>query len=1141
MGRSCPWFAWAAIAKEKLEASKRRYAEAVKDSFTSCSALIFRYSYWSIGLTLLVSALLGTGLIPGYARVVDGADKLYSLQKSTARTHGLLHSVLFPESRVRQSYILVSVLNDTSVNNVLAWEFLRAVSQIDSLVRGKILDPTTGVRVAIPSKKEHPTVPSAPLTLLTYDDLCLKRPDGQCVSSGILETLTAELSTTPTSGTVPPLLMGDGFIIDLKTRRFLPAHALLGGIKSQPCVRPVPTSVFHELTTGRTIPPTLVDIATLRPDVARFQMTFQCIHRASAMLLIYSLHDTPEQRGLNEQWELTLTKVLKHIRRWGPVRISYNAFRSRDDELRASTSECGDVVYVILTFLSTVAYCAAVNFSCDLYQAKAVIATTGALAAILGLVAGMGLCCHLGLSLVPTAFVCPFLVLGIGVDDTFVILNSYSLTAALVNHPEERCRVCLRDCGIALTLTTITSLISFTVGSWSAYLSIRNFCLFCGASLLFGYAFCFTFFFASLCLDAKREAERHLCCFGYAGKSPASRSYSQTDSYDAVDDMFVFTAVRHLRELYAQGKEESRGMKSSTRGIRSVFDPPGNVGRRWRYFLLRYYGPFLMHPFTKALVVAGFLLLIAVSSVGFARLDSGLDLRDLAPSRSHLRAFDADIERYFGVYDAPTDIGFMDASTAWWSPQFVAALQRFDQELVKRRLALKVIDPLLLISGDVAYATWIHSGNGETFEKAVLTAVSSPDTPYHDFQYQFVWEGKRLRAWKLTILPPFMRTSRERALWMLQLRRLCNRFGTLYVPTVATGAGNQQKNASLKQRARQKQRAVSRRRIVPWNYMMVYYESDLRIPFSVVTELTTAGVTLGIVALLGLPDMTSGSIVTSVMAMIDLGVFGFMYFWGVKLNMVSMVNLLISIGFAVDYSTHVCHTFLECQGPTRDARAVEALALMGNPVLHGAVASLIGVIMLGFSESLIFRIFFKMMTLIVVFGMAYGVIFLPVVLSIIGPDSSPKHEANTRHGRRRILGEQEDHDDGMSEGSLQGSTQAGSYLEMSQRRSSYPLAWTASDPDLRSTYPRDAASSSDSSGTDSDTDDRRRSSALQQRLPPLPQLIPGRCLESRLSRAEDWRMRRMMRAHTEGGGDRIELIGLPAKHSYDTRENTRGL
>lgn len=145
---------------------------------------------------------------------------------------------------------------------------------------------------------------------------------------------------------------------------------------------------------------------------------------------------------------------------------------------------------------------------------------------------------------------------------------------------------------------------------------------------------------------------------------------------------------------------------------------------------------------------------------------------------------------------------------------------------------------------------------------------------------------------------------------------------------------------------------------------MTYYESDLQINSSVTTNMIVAALTMFVIATLGIPELLAGFLVIVVMAMIDIGIIGFMYFWDVRLNMVSMICLLIAVGFSVDFSAHVCHTFMEAEGQSRDQRVIETLVLMGNPVFHGAVSSILGVLILGFSESYIFRVFFKMMTLV---------------------------------------------------------------------------------------------------------------------------------------------------------------------------------
>lgn len=188
---------------------------------------------------------------------------------------------------------------------------------------------------------------------------------------------------------------------------------------------------------------------------------------------------------------------------------------------------------------------------------------------------------------------------------------------------------------------------------------------------------------------------------------------------------------------------------------------------------------------------------------------------------------------------------------------------------------------------------------------------------------------------------------------MCERRNLCRRHETFYFKNASTINGH------IYDETRQFTTSI-----IPWNFMMIFFESDLCVLYFVVTEMTTAALTLSLVTILGLPDWRSAILVTSVMTMIDLTIFGFMHWWNIKLNMISMVNLLLSIGFAVDYSTHVAHTFLECVGPSRNTRVIESLVLMGNPIFHGAVASLLGIIMLGFSGSHIFQIFFKMMILV---------------------------------------------------------------------------------------------------------------------------------------------------------------------------------
>ena len=65
-----------------------------------------------------------------------------------------------------------------------------------------------------------------------------------------------------------------------------------------------------------------------------------------------------------------------------------------------------------------------------------------------------------------------------------------------------------------------------------------------------------------------------------------------------------------------------------------------------------------------------------------------------------------------------------------------------------------------------------------------------------------------------------------------------------------------------------------------------------------------------------------------------LDVVGFMYFWSLNIDSVTVIMLVIALGLSVDYSAHLGHTFMHKQG-TNDDRMVETMADIGVAVFNG--------------------------------------------------------------------------------------------------------------------------------------------------------------------------------------------------------------
>lgn len=140
-----------------------------------------------------------------------------------------------------------------------------------------------------------------------------------------------------------------------------------------------------------------------------------------------------------------------------------------------------------------------------------------------------------------------------------------------------------------------------------------------------------------------------------------------------------------------------------------------------------------------------------------------------------------------------------------------------------------------------------------------------------------------------------------------------------------------------------------------------------------------------LISFLFIPNVLCSLWVAFSIVSIELGVVGYMALWGVNLDTISMVNLIMCIGFSVDFTAHICYAYMS-SGATRPAdRVRESLYALGLPIMQGAISTVLGVSALILAGSYIFMVFFKMIFLVIVFGALHGMILLPVLLSLFGP------------------------------------------------------------------------------------------------------------------------------------------------------------
>ena len=141
-----------------------------------------------------------------------------------------------------------------------------------------------------------------------------------------------------------------------------------------------------------------------------------------------------------------------------------------------------------------------------------------------------------------------------------------------------------------------------------------------------------------------------------------------------------------------------------------------------------------------------------------------------------------------------------------------------------------------------------------------------------------------------------------------------------------------------------------------------------------------------LITLIFIPDLVSAICIILSMGSIMIGMIGFMHVWGLSLSSITMIEVIMSVGFCIDFSAHLTHSFIAGVGKgSRNERAYQACLQTGVPILNSALSTIIGVCVLGFSESYIFMTFFKTLLIVMLLGVLTSMLFLPVLLSLIGP------------------------------------------------------------------------------------------------------------------------------------------------------------
>lgn len=176
-------------------------------------------------------------------------------------------------------------------------------------------------------------------------------------------------------------------------------------------------------------------------------------------------------------------------------------------------------------------------------------------------------------------------------------------------------------------------------------------------------------------------------------------------------------------------------------------------------------------------------------------------------------------------------------------------------------------------------------------------------------------------------------------------------------------------------------------------YFVFFDQFELVRP-TAVQSMIVGAIIMMLISFIFIPNILCSLWVAFSIVSIEMGVAGYMALWDVNLDSISMINLIMCIGFSIDFTAHICYTYMTSKSRSSEERVREALYSLGMPIFQGSVSTLLSCIALLLARSYIFLVFFKMIFLVIVFGALHGLFLLPVLLSLFGPTSCSDQPAN---------------------------------------------------------------------------------------------------------------------------------------------------
>ncbi|CAH2105365.1 unnamed protein product [Euphydryas editha] len=534
----------------------------------------------------------------------------------------------------------------------------------------------------------------------------------------------------------------------------------------------------------------------------------------------------------------------------------------------------------------------------------------------------IGLCSLMGIPFGPVHSSLPFLLMGLGVDDMFVMNACWKIVLESDTHQTVPIKVghMLKHAGVSIVITSFTDIVALLIGAITILPSLKSFCIYAAVGVFFIFCYSVTFYIAVFTLDVRRiEQKRNGILFCYKHKNEVSSSSENT--------LFSNLLVSIYKNM--------------------ILTNPG-----------------------KILIILFTLAITSFSVVSVLKLEQRFDPKWFIPDDTYYKD-------YLNVHN------FYYPDEGQFAVIFLGEMD-YNAEFSKLYDMIQVLKREPYVT---ELNTWVETFHGYVLKNYGYNLRNSSEVSnmqFNKYLSRFIFSpiGGRFQI-NFKFKEPL---SCGHVFNNITASSMSFRFTRFKGPEEYIPAMNRVKYIvkSTNITTGNGYRSV-------WSKAFANWVTDEIIGIEVERNIELALFCVMVCTFILITNLQMCLWIFICVLLTIVNVLGWMQRWGMTVDIVCCIGLELAIGLCVDYAAHVGHTFLTISEGSRNERALKTVTSIGTAVLLGGGSTLLSLSLLSMSKAYTFQSFFKIFLLVILFGLFNGLLFLPVVLSLIGPAAYRPH------------------------------------------------------------------------------------------------------------------------------------------------------